>query len=103
VRRPHAVLVDRAGRPLAAVAVDGPTLRVYDLGLPPAADGRAWTLWGLRGSDATLLGAIPAGVTEVADSTAGGFEAYGLSQERSGTPEKPGELEATGPLAPPSS
>jgi hypothetical protein len=49
VRLPHAVLVDRGGRPLTAVAVDGPTLRVYDLGLPAPTDGRTWTLWGLRG------------------------------------------------------
>jgi hypothetical protein len=63
VRKPHAVLVDRGGRPLTAVAVDGPTLRVYDLGLPPPTAGRTWTLWGMRGPDATRLGTLPARLT----------------------------------------
>jgi hypothetical protein len=98
VRLPHAVLVDRGGRPLTAVAVDGPTLRVYDLGLPAPTDGRTWTLWGLRGADATRLGTLPDGTLPAT----GNYEAYGVSQEPTAT-DKPGVLEATGPVAPPSS
>ena len=103
-RHPHAVLVDPSGRPLAAVAVDGPSTVFYNLALPPAQPGTAWVLWGLRGADATPLDTFPTtpGSTGRTVATAPGqFEAYGVTRESAGdTPAWPGEFVATGPVAP---
>ena len=103
-RHPHAVLVDPSGRPLAAVAVDGPSTVFYNLALPPDQPGTAWVLWGLRGADATPLDTFPTtpGSTGRTVATAPGqFEAYGVTRESAGdTPAWPGEFVATGPVAP---
>ncbi|HEY0814484.1 MAG TPA: anti-sigma factor, partial [Pseudonocardia sp.] len=101
---PHAVLVDRDRRPLAAVVLDDQP-RFYDLDLPAAPPGRTWVLWGARGRATTALGEVSAagGVPQaVPVGRLGDYEAYLLTQEADGPlPERPGEARASGPVIAP--
>lgn len=98
-RSPHAVLVDRDRRPIAAVAL-GDAPRFYDLALPAPAPGKAWVLWGMRGRAATALATVPG--PAVAVGRPGQFEAYVLTQEAKGPlPASHGDPVAAGPVVGP--
>jgi hypothetical protein len=99
---PHAVLVDRDRRPVAAVVL-GDAPRFYDLELPPPPTGRAWVLWGANGQAMTALAVVPAGSgagpMAAPVGRLGEYEAYLVSLEAVGPPPaRPGEIGASGPV-----
>lgn len=103
-RSPHAVLVDRGGRPVAAVVLDGRP-RFYAIDVAPPPPDRVWVLWGARGRAATALATVPAGhdgtTTAVPVGAPGQYEAFLLTQEPAGSPPtQPGDLQASGPVVP---
>jgi Anti-sigma-K factor rskA len=99
---PHAVLVDRQRRPVAAVVL-GDEPRFFDLALSPPPAGSEWVLWGAKGQAMTALAPVPTGYG--GDTTAtpvgrpGEYEAYLVSLEAAGSlPARPSEVRASGPV-----